>query len=63
MKKTYIIPEMLSVQLGTCKMMAESPLSVTNDGDTYNLGDGTAPEGDDAMAKGVSDKNIWDEEW
>jgi hypothetical protein len=41
-------------------MMAESPLSVTNDGDTYNLGDGTAPEGDDAMVKGV---NLWDEEW
>lgn len=54
------MPEALTVVLGTCKMMAESPLSVTNDGDTYKLGDGTAPEGDDAMVKGV---NVWDEEW
>ena len=59
-KKTYIMPEALTVVLGTCKMMAESPLSVTNDGDTYKLGDGTAPEGDDAMVKGV---NVWAEEW
>jgi len=63
MKKTYIIPEALTVVLGTCKMMANSPLSVTADGDEYNLGDDSAPNGDNAMVKGVSDKNVWDEEW
>ena len=60
MKKTYIIPEALTVKLGTCKMMANSPLSVTNDKDQYNLGDDSAPDGADAMVKG---KSLWDEEW
>ena len=60
MKKTYIIPEALTVVLGTCKMMANSPLNVANDGDTYNLGDDPAPSGENAMVKGNS---LWDEEW
>ena len=57
MKKTYIIPEMLSVQLGTCKMMAESP--------AVGIGDGETEAGDVEVKEqaGITDKNIWDEEW
>ena len=55
MKKTYIIPEMFSVQLGTCKMMAEStPIGTTP----------TNPDDFEVKEQaGITDKNIWDEEW
>ena len=54
MKKTYIIPEMLTVQLGTCKMMAES---VGKDPTPVNPGDFEVKE------QVGSSKNVWDEEW
>ncbi len=55
MKKTYIIPEMLSVQLGTCQMMAASkPIGNTpTDPDEFEVKEQT----------GITDKNVWDEEW
>jgi len=56
MKKTYIIPEMLSVQLGTCKMMAES----------LPVGETPITDSNEILTKeqsGITDKNIWDEEW
>ena len=58
MKKTYITPEALTTELGTCgKMMIES----------LPIGDGTNPgdevgEGD-FLTKEHTGKNIWDEEW
>ena len=58
MKKSYIIPEALTVVLGTCKMMAES---------APNVGIGTEPGNpNDIDVKeevGFSDVNLWDEEW
>lgn len=55
MKKTYIIPEMLSVQLGTCQMMAASkPIGDTpTDPDEFEVKE----------QSGITDKNVWDEEW
>ena len=55
MKKTYIIPEMLSVQLGTCKMMAESPNITIDDDDSVDAGG--------VQTKEITDVNVWDEEW
>ena len=55
MKKTYIIPKMLTVQLGTCKMMAES----------LPVGGGETPIEDpnDILTKEHKNVNVWDEEW
>lgn len=64
MKKTYIIPEMFSVQLGTCRMMAGSQDDLHDDGNGNLVGglqDGSATG--DGLAKGVTDVNVWDEEW
>ena len=55
MKKTYITPEALTVVLGTCKMMAESPAVTINPDETVEAGG--------VETKGVSSVNVWDEEW
>ena len=55
-KKTYISPEMLTVQLGTCHMMAESLPFGTNE----------ITSSEDILVKEQntpSDVNVWDEEW
>ena len=52
----YIIPEMLSVQLGTCKMMAESLPVGGGSGSTIE-------DPDDILTKEQKGKNVWDEEW
>ena len=41
--------------------LAGSPLNVTKDGDTAELNDDDADEGDDALVKGTT--NLWDEVW
>ena len=58
MKKTYLSPEMLAVQLGTCKMMAQS-LRIDQSGTN------TITNKDDILVKeqNTSDVNVWDEEW
>ena len=58
MKKSYIIPEALTVVLGTCKMMAESTPDVGIGGGTVGAGDVDVKE-----EVGLSDVNLWDEEW
>lgn len=59
MKKSYIIPASVTVQLGTCKMMAESVIINSNydpdDTDTY------INDQDQILTKG--NKSFWDEEW
>ena len=57
MKKTYIMPEALTVVLGTLQMMAESP-AVGIGGGSVNAGEVDVKE-----EVGITDKNIWDEEW
>ena len=47
MKKTYIIPESLTIQLVAMQMMAQS----------LPVGDDTITENNSA------DKGVWDEEW
>ena len=55
MKKTYITPEMLTVALSTCKMMAAS----------LPVGEGTIDDPNDILTKEekTGGKNVWDEEW
>jgi len=56
MKKTYISPEMLTVQLGTVHILAES----------LPMGDETITNQEDILVKednSVRDVNLWDEEW
>ena len=57
-KKTYISPEMLTVQLSAMQMMAES-LNI-------NPGGATISSSNDILVKEqntTSDVNLWDEEW
>ncbi|MBQ6192007.1 MAG: hypothetical protein IJK51_06900 [Bacteroidaceae bacterium] len=59
MKKTYIIPESLTIQLVAMQMMAQS-LTVYSDSD--------APVIDDqsqilTKENNSTDKGVWDEEW
>ena len=56
-KKTYITPETLTVALGTCQMMAQSPTpNVTvNTSNSVNAAN--------VQTKEVSNVNVWDEEW
>ena len=60
MKKTYIIPEMLTVQLGTCKMMAES-LTINTGGTGSD--DDTITDPNQCLTKEHKDINLWDNEW
>ncbi len=57
-KKTYIIPEMLTVALGTCQMMAQSPTPNVTVNSASNPVDA-----DKVETKEVSDVNVWSEEW
>ncbi|MBQ6192001.1 MAG: hypothetical protein IJK51_06870 [Bacteroidaceae bacterium] len=58
MKKTYIIPETLTVTLSMCSIIAAS------DGQLNDNDDNPIPGGSTGMAKESADsKNIWDEEW
>ena len=62
MKKTYIMPEALTVVLGSIRMIAASAdlEDNGNGGLEGNLGgDATGP----GLTKEISDKNVWDEEW
>ena len=54
-KKTYIIPEALTVALGTCQMMAES----------VPVGETPITDPNDILTKEekTGGKDIWDEEW
>ncbi len=57
MKKPYITPEALTVVLGTCQMMAESPNI------TVNTSGSNSVNAANVETKEVSDVNVWDEEW
>jgi len=57
-RKRYIVPELLVVQLGTVHMMAES-LEISSDSSKKitNSGDILVKENT------TTDVNLWDEEW
>lgn len=57
-KKTYIIPETLTVALGTMQMMAASNPDVT-----INTSGSNSVNAANVETKEVSDVNVWDEEW
>ena len=56
MKKTYIIPAIVAVELGTCKMMAES-LTI------YNNSDDVIEDESEFLTRENRNINLWDEEW
>ncbi len=60
MKKTYIIPEALTVELGTLQMMAESMVINTNG---TGSDDDTITGSEQILTKENKDVNLWDEEW
>ena len=57
MKKTYISPAALTVQLGTTQMMAQSQSLRINKGGTNIQSSG------DILTNENKDVNVWDEEW
>ena len=57
MKKTYIIPASLTVQLDTMQMMALS-MKVNNEPT-----DPVIESPDDILTKGMNDIDLWDDEW
>ena len=59
MKKTYITPETLTVALGTCQMMAQSPTPNV----TVNTSGSNSVNAANVETKEVSDVNVWSEEW
>ncbi len=61
MKKTYIIPEAMIVELGTCKMMAES-LPV-GDEEIDDTGDILTKELQGGQSSQGGGKSVWDDEW
>ena len=56
MKKTYIIPEALTVVLGSTQMMAASDPDVIVDDE------GTIAA-EEVEVKGISDTKLWDDLW
>jgi len=58
MKKTYIIPEALTVVLGSIQMMAASDPDVIVD----SSGEETI-DADKVDVKGISDTKLWDDLW
>ena len=54
-KKTYISPAALTVQLGTVQMMAQS-LRINKSGSSIQ-------NSDQILTKENKDVNVWDEEW
>ena len=57
MKKTYIIPEALTVVLGSTQMMAVSDPDVTVDDSETTIA------AEDVEVKGISDTKLWDDLW
>ena len=55
-KKTYISPAALTVQLGTVQMMAQS-LRIDR------TGGASISSSDQILTKENKDVNVWDEEW
>ena len=57
MKKTYIVPEALTVVLGSTQMMAASePDVIVDDSETPIAAE-------DVEVKGISDIKLWDDLW
>ena len=58
MKKTYISPAALTIQLSTCHMMAES-LTINTTADSSQ----TINSQEQILTKEMTDVNLWDNEW
>lgn len=61
MKKTYIIPEMITVRFGMVQPIAGSMNLTGESTGSASFYDENATG--NAMSKGYSDVNVWDEEW
>ena len=67
-KKTYIVPELFVVQLASRDAMLQSVSATSTLGGTRFGGTTSTPNngGDaitDADVKGITDVNVWDNEW
>ena len=62
MKKTYMVPALLVVQLASRDALLQSVSAQSTLGVTYK---GTTSDNGvtDADVKGVTDVNVWDKEW
>ena len=60
MKKTYMTPAFLAVELG---MRSVAMLSASDGSGSSVLPDGGDGDGSDIGAKDITDVNLWDEEW
>ena len=64
MKKTYISPEFILVELSGIQMLAESiPVDLTGETTASGNRGGWVKEQVDEINSTVSDKNVWDDEW
>ncbi len=63
MKKTYIIPEALTVRLNMSNIIAASPspVTITGDSGSATLNNFQTEDGAGILVKG--DVNLWDNEW
>ncbi|GEM_PF-1756152 len=62
MKKIYISPALLTVQLSTCHMMAES-LDIKFNTTGTSTEENTITDGSQVLTKESRDINLWDNEW
>ena len=60
MKKTYITPAFVAVELGFRKNVM---LTASETGGSQLITNGGSGDGTDIGVKGVTDVNVWDEEW
>jgi len=60
MKKTYITPVMLTVQLGTTKSMMQASIQIFQ---ATGESDPQITNGNQILTKETSDVNLWDNEW
>jgi len=61
MKKTYISPAALTVQLSTCHMMAESLINININTTGTSTEENTITDGSQVLTK--ESKSLWDNEW
>ena len=61
-KKTYISPAALTVQLGTVQMIAQS-LDINFNTTGTSTEENTITDGSQVLTKESRDINLWDNEW
>ena len=63
MKKTYIIPNVFSVQIETKKGMLSGSAHITLNSDASINWGGESTGGMESDTKGITSTSLWDNEW